>query len=633
MTRDALYELAFRYRKTKLWTQLHDTQVFAVRTENDETAFVCIMGRIGEHISVAVYPEDEFYSYYHFLDAEQDFDILPTPKALETFMSSSCIQCSFENKDMLHPSELDEVRAYAKSHGIRIAGKNAFPQFTRYTPYHYPWSVDSEHDRELLAAGLEAAIALSDEVGRNFHLGEQLCRIDDKSVQEVPVFVHTPQGYSLSGMAALPGRRNASYPSGDYSNEVLLKKIRSKRSKGTIDCRVIWLNKATQDHPGEPPYYPAALIAVEESNGTVMSMSLTKDYESGYNSLLADFMAALADRKSRPSKVMVQNARTYMLLADTMEKASIEIGQKSDLPYLDEAVFALYDHLEAGAADSAEANYAGNSGSEAADFSQMEKGLEMMLSEIEAMGDELLKYLPQDVTEALSAVSSAPGVPSALKERIDSLLRRLDGLTPNNHAGPDNTRGKGTAGSKGSTSGKGTTRSKGSTNGKDTTRSGRSGKGKKSIKGRDIVEEPLSYVISVSPYTGCYRHIRVSADITLEEFHNIIQAVFAFDNDHLYAFFMDNKAWSYWDAYFSPQEEDERSASDYRLRDTALYKGKKFLYLFDFGDEWCFECRVLRAITEDTTGYQILRSKGEAPEQYPDYYFDDDDDEDEDPFW
>ena len=124
-------------------------------------------------------------------------------------------------------------------------------------------------------------------------------------------------------------------------------------------------------------------------------------------------------------------------------------------------------------------------------------------------------------------------------------------------------------------------------------------------------------MISVSPYTGCYRHIRVCADITLEELHNIIQDVFKFDNDHLYAFFMDDRAWSHWDAYFSPDNREGRSAANYRLRDIALFKGKKFLY-------------------QNTTGYQILRSKGAAPEQYPDYFFDDEDDyyddEEEDPF-
>ena len=74
MTREDLYSLAFRYKKTKLWLRLFDTQVFAVRTEKGETIFICIMGRMGEHISVAVYPENEFYSYYHFLDADPIFD-------------------------------------------------------------------------------------------------------------------------------------------------------------------------------------------------------------------------------------------------------------------------------------------------------------------------------------------------------------------------------------------------------------------------------------------------------------------------------------------------------------------------------------------------------------------------------
>ena len=523
MTREDLYSLAFRYRKTKLWLRLFDTQVFAVRTEKGETIFICIMGRMGEHISVAVYPENEFYSYYHFLDADPIFDDMMRPDSFENYISSSCIQCSFENKDMMHPSDLEEVREYARSQGIRIAGKNAFPLFTRYTPCMYPWVVNSEHDLELLAAGLEAAIALSDDLDHNASLREQLRRIDSKSVHEVPLFVHTPEGYRHSGMAALPPRRGASYPSGNYSNEEILRKIRSKRKKGIIDCRVTWLNNPVQEHPDDVPYYPAILIAVEESDGKVMSMSLTRDYESGYNQLLSEFMATLSARKMRPQKIFVQNARTFALLAETMEKASIDIAQKADLPDLDDALFDLYDHMLATDAGAVEPGPA-----EPADFSQIEKGLTMMLTEIEAMGDELLRYLPEEVTESLSELSVTPGIPSALKERIDSLLRRLDGLGQDSLGSGNNKRGKGTS------------------------------RNEKTGKGLSRAEEPLSYVISVSPYTGCYRHIRVCADITLEELHNIIQDVFKFDNDHLYAFFMDDRAWSHWDAYFSPDLSSPR---------------------------------------------------------------------------
>lgn len=559
MTKDALYDLAFRYKKTKLWTHTFDTQVFAVRTDQNEMIFVCIMGRIAEHIAVSVYPEDEFYSYYHFLDADPEFGIVLTPDMFERLISSSCIQCSFENKDMLDSPDLDEARAYAKSHGIRIAGKNAYPKFTRFKPYHYPWSVDEEHDLDLLSAGLEAAIALSDALMSNSDFHAQFSQVDARTGRDVPVLAHTPQGYQIAGTTALPPRRDASYPSGNYSNEVLLRKIQAKkRGKGAIDCRIIWLNNPVQDNPGDAPYYPAALIAVEESDGKVMSLSVTRDYESGHDELLSEFMAALSERKMRPAKILAQSDRTFALLTDTMQKVSIDFDLKSDLPFLDDAILALYNHMDAAEPDDAPD-----------DLSQMESDLSMMLSEMEAMGDRR------------STGGGGKSAASGSKKR----------------------------------------------------------NGQKTGKGRNRTEGPLSYVISVSPYTGCYRHICVSADITLDELHNIIQDVFAFNNDHLYAFFMDNKAWSHWDAYFSPHEGEERSAADYRLRDLALYKGQKFLYLFDFGDEWRFECRILRAVTEDTNDYRILRSKGEAPEQYPDYFGDDDEydddeyDEEDDLFW
>ncbi len=75
-----------------------------------------------------------------------------------------------------------------------------------------------------------------------------------------------------------------------------------------------------------------------------------------------------------------------------------------------------------------------------------------------------------------------------------------------------------------------------------------------------------SYVISVSLGTGCYRHIKIAA-------------------------------------------------GDY-LCDLGLYKDRKFKYLFDFGDEWRFQCKVLRAEPGAVKRPQIIRSKGTAPKQY-----------------
>ena len=105
-----------------------------------------------------------------------------------------------------------------------------------------------------------------------------------------------------------------------------------------------------------------------------------------------------------------------------------------------------------------------------------------------------------------------------------------------------------------------------------------------------------SYVISASLGAGCYRHIRTGDQETLDRLHELILDAFDFDDDHAHAFFM-----------------------DVTLRQLRLKKGDKFKFLFDFGDEWRFQCRVLRELEERTDIPGVIRTVGEAPEQYPDW--------------
>ena len=56
---------------------------------------------------------------------------------------------------------------------------------------------------------------------------------------------------------------------------------------------------------------------------------------------------------------------------------------------------------------------------------------------------------------------------------------------------------------------------------------------------------------------------------------------------------------------------------------TSLYASfkrlKRFKFVFDFGDDWEFNCKVLRIVYEDTKDAELIRAVGEPPEQYPDY--------------
>ena len=129
-----------------------------------------------------------------------------------------------------------------------------------------------------------------------------------------------------------------------------------------------------------------------------------------------------------------------------------------------------------------------------------------------------------------------------------------------------------------------------------------------------------SYVISVSAGTGCYRHIQISKSATLYRLHKAIISAFDFEDDHAHAFFMDNHYWSGYAAFFSMKmHEDERLTKSYKLEKLNLTKGDQFKYVFDFGDEWRFQCKVLRELDEQLDVPRVIRSVGESPEQYPEW--------------
>ena len=129
-----------------------------------------------------------------------------------------------------------------------------------------------------------------------------------------------------------------------------------------------------------------------------------------------------------------------------------------------------------------------------------------------------------------------------------------------------------------------------------------------------------SYVISVSAGTGCYRHIQISKSATLYKLHKAIISAFDFEDDHAHAFFMDNHYWSEYAAFFSMKMQgDERLTKSYKLKKLNLTKGDQFKYLFDFGDKWRFQCKVLRELDEQLDIPRVIRSVGESPEQYPEW--------------
>ena len=119
------------------------------------------------------------------------------------------------------------------------------------------------------------------------------------------------------------------------------------------------------------------------------------------------------------------------------------------------------------------------------------------------------------------------------------------------------------------------------------------------------------------------RNIRVSANITFEQLHAVLQKAFGWKNNHLHSFGLFKE----WDEnyYATPQvelvmtEEDFESNPEAKLVNGAflsdyLPEFTKILYRYDFGDDWHHYIEVERVIDDCADNLPILLSgEGDAP--------------------
>ncbi len=134
-------------------------------------------------------------------------------------------------------------------------------------------------------------------------------------------------------------------------------------------------------------------------------------------------------------------------------------------------------------------------------------------------------------------------------------------------------------------------------------------------------DETMIFRVKLLHDRRTYRDIELLTGQTFEDLHLAIQHAFDFDNDHLYSFYLDNKKFSPLAEIADPRTVSapkDRCADEVLLVQLTMAPKQKFLYLFDFGDEWLFEIeyRGLGTTENDEQYPRILKTAGESPGQY-----------------
>ncbi len=122
-----------------------------------------------------------------------------------------------------------------------------------------------------------------------------------------------------------------------------------------------------------------------------------------------------------------------------------------------------------------------------------------------------------------------------------------------------------------------------------------------------------------------YRIIDIPDDCTLYKFAEIITDLFEFDFDHAFGFYSEIK-----NHYRSPESyelfkdmgEDTTSKGVKRTHLKKVFRElkKKWLFLYDYGDEWHFIIEKIRDMKYDPKEdyYKLIRSEKDPLPQYPD---------------
>jgi len=133
-----------------------------------------------------------------------------------------------------------------------------------------------------------------------------------------------------------------------------------------------------------------------------------------------------------------------------------------------------------------------------------------------------------------------------------------------------------------------------------------------------------TYRLKISLYKA-YRMIEINSNMSFDYLADAILEQFDFDNDHLYAFNFIDRFGKKTDISHSSLDANDNNlcADDYYLKNLPLGKFENFQFIYDFGNSWKFDILIENIDnSREIDSVKLIKSHGEAPEQYQDYYDD-----------
>ena len=390
MNRERLFELAFRYKKTKLWEKLWDDQVFGVEMSDGTIAYVCAMGRMGDYNALAVYVGEEGALGYRKA-LSQDIRTLGLFDRHEAMTVQNCLQVTFGMKDELEDEEIEEARMYGKKFGYRFGGANSYPTFIKFEPAKYPWKVLSEKDMDYLAQAIEASLILMPYLKGKNPEAEGFVMVKEEEIT-IPLLRCVDGEWKIDGTTIFPVVEE-NYVAPTVLDEIALQKLKKKPVQGKWECALSMFPEPIAPEDDGAPEFPYMLMAVEEESHYALKPLMAKDYKSHPEDLVNGMVDCFNEEGMKPAGFIVKDDRTQVMLELLASKLGVSIEKKEELPAVEECQEGMLAYLEELHGEGPDGDYDDEDADREFVFGVIEAILEMTPEELEELPQELIEQL------------------------------------------------------------------------------------------------------------------------------------------------------------------------------------------------------------------------------------------------
>jgi hypothetical protein len=302
---------------------MEEDDLFGVRNpETEEIGFVSVMGSLGEHHAIAVYPGAEGLDGFWRLHTGEALDypeeVLEVPQ----------LQASFEDRGSLTKKDRDVIKVL----GLKFRGRQAWPMYRSYRPGYFPWHLEMEEVRFLTWA-LEQLV----EIAPRFRENPEMLGEGDRYL------IREAQGsggrleWSQRVMTVAPVEPEPIPIPMDGEALERLRGIRRGVRSVEID---LFMFPAQFGKRGERPSCAYMLLVVEGESGMVLGSELLSPeptLETVYGKVPLTVVYMLVNVGLFPEEVRVRSDLLFQLLGLLMEPLDFEVRWVPALPMLDQA--------------------------------------------------------------------------------------------------------------------------------------------------------------------------------------------------------------------------------------------------------------------------------------------------------